>query len=216
MLLLDLFCGAGGAAIGYHRAGFTVVGVDHQPQPRYPFEFHEADAMDYLAEHGSKFHAIHASPPCQAYSPMRARHTGKQYPALVDHVRDMLLGYLCPWVIENVSGARLPTHIQLCGTMFGLGVRRHRLFECSDLLLVDMRCRHKRGDLPPVGVYGHTGGAERRTKNGKPAAPRHGLEDWKMAMGIDWMTCEELSQAIPPAYTEWLGKHLLALVEADL
>jgi DNA (cytosine-5)-methyltransferase 1 len=206
--LLDLFCGAGGAAMGYHRAGFEVVGVDIAPQPHYPFEFVQADALEYpLAE----FDAIHASPPCQHYAGITAL-TGKpdEHPDLIAPVRERLRGTGVPYVIENVEGARRKMRaLPLCGSSFGLDVRRHRYFETNWLLLVP-RCSHhlqqprfrsldKRGSgvSRVVGVHGHVnyaGEGEIRAR----------------AMGIDWMTQDELVEAIPPAYTEFIGKALLA------
>jgi hypothetical protein len=126
--LLDLFSGAGGAAVGYARAGFEVVGVDIEPQPNYPFEFHQADALEFCREHGHEFDAIHASPPCQAYTPLRAVH-GKDYPDMLAATREALEATGLPWVIENVPGAPINSGIFLCGTMFDLRVYRHRWFE---------------------------------------------------------------------------------------
>jgi DNA (cytosine-5)-methyltransferase 1 len=135
--ILDLFCGAGGASAGYARAGFDVVGVDLNPQPRYPFEFHQADALTFPLD---GFDAIHASPPCQAYSTMRrGLWKDREHPDLIAPIRDRLIGADVPYVIENVEGARrlLVNPVLLCGTMFGLGtkegnqLRRHRYFECS-------------------------------------------------------------------------------------
>ena len=131
MKLLDLFCGAGGAAMGYHRAGFDdITGVDIKPMPRYPFKFIQGDALEYLAAHGAEYDVIHASPPCQAYSIMQhANHMRKDHPDLVDSVRDALKQTGKPWIIENVPGAPLIDPILLCGLSFGLRVIRHRLFE---------------------------------------------------------------------------------------
>ena len=131
--LLDLFCGAGGAGMGYHRAGFDVVGVDLNPQPRYPFEFHQADALDYAREHGREFDAIHASPPCQAYSlaSRQWRIRGRKYPVLIAKTRELLNAMAKPFVIENVPGAPLINPTVLYGTMFGLMTMRPRLFETS-------------------------------------------------------------------------------------
>lgn len=206
--LLDLFAGAGGAAIGYHRAGFDVVGVDIDPQPNYPFEFHQADAMTFPLD---GFDAIHASPPCQAYTAYRRRGggVGNGYPDLIDDIRHRLIRALVPWVIENVPGAPLHNPIQLCGSNFGLDVRRHRLFE-SHLMLMAPPCNHGRQTprFPP---------ATNRTN------PRSTVEIgvWRIplavqqqAMGIDWMTLEELTEAIPPAYTQWIGEQLLAHLKA--
>lgn len=205
--LLDLFCGAGGCAVGYDRAGFDVTGVDNRPQPRYPFAFHQADALEFLAAHGREYDAIHASPPCQAYSRVTKRwgRTG-DHPDLIGHVRDMLAGYAVPWVIENVGGAPLCCPFMLCGSMFGLKVRRHRWFESSDVILAPC-CRHRRHEYV-VQVNGNPGGSSRRDSH----IPRHTADEWAKAMGIDWMTAKELSQAVPPAYAEFIGLRLMALV----
>src|SRR3990167_5832997 len=150
MRLLDLFCGAGGAAMGYHRAGFDVVGVDINPQPRYPFEFHQADALTFPLD---GFDAIHASPPCQAYTAMRrlGKNAGSNAPELVDPIRSRLVGSGVPWVMENVVGSPLLNPLMLCGSSFGLGVQRHRLFEGSHLVF-GLPCRH--GEASPVPVWG--------------------------------------------------------------
>ena len=139
--LLDLFCGAGGAAVGYHRAGFDVTGVDINPQPRYPFEFHQADAIHYLAEHWQEFDAVHASPPCQSYSTGVSSKSskwvptlGKDEPALIGAVHERLVHLELPWVIENVMGARkhMPgLWFVLCGAMFDRPIPRHRVFSTS-------------------------------------------------------------------------------------
>ncbi len=225
--LLDLFCGAGGAAMGYHRAGFEVVGVDIKAQPHYPFEFHQADAMTYPLE---GFDVIHASPPCQHYTSLKAMWNRREHPDLVAPVRDRLITSGLPWVIENVPGAPMENYLVLCGSMFRLGcdgaeLRRHRLFESSVAIIPPASCNHgwSGPDSAAIGVYGHSGGYShaqryctigvygghgrdrRRRKNGQhfPTAQR------KEAMGIDWMTGTELSQAIPPAYTEWIGRQLM-------
>lgn len=226
--LLDLFCGAGGAAMGYHRAGFDVVGVDISPQPRYPFEFHQADVMsvlDSLVTGGEwrhtlpTFAAIHASPPCQRYSSMtRVVGNPADHPDLVDAVRDRITALGVPYVIENVEGAPLRQPLTLCGSMFGLGavcrdggyrqLRRHRLFEMSQFALAP-QCRH---DGEPVGVYGSGGGQQKTARSGNGTNRGYmGIKSERCeAMGIDWMNNAELSQAIPPAYTEFLGRLLLA------
>ena len=129
MRLLDLFCGAGGAAMGYYRAGFeNIVGIDNKPQPNYPFEFIQVDALEYLVEHGSEYDIIHASPPCQAFSWAAAR-WDKEYPDLISATRDLLLRTGKQYIIENVITAPIEKSLLLCGTMFGLGVIRHRHFE---------------------------------------------------------------------------------------
>jgi DNA (cytosine-5)-methyltransferase 1 len=215
--LLDLFSGAGGAAVGYHRAGFDVVGVDHVVQPRYPFAFVCADALECLRDHGREFDAVHASPPCQAYS--RARHTpgsrGREYPRLLPATLAALAALGVPWVVENVEGAPLPFAAVLCGTALGLRVRRHRLFAASFPLFAPGPCRHRPGDLT---VFGHcvqvtaSRGAAYVASSGRThyRPLRVSTADGARAMGINWMTRGELSQAIPPAYTAWVGQQLLA------
>lgn len=199
--LLDLFCGAGGAGYGYHLAGFDVVGVDLHPMPRYPFEFVQADALAFPLD---GFDAVHASPPCQGYSVTSSLHD-REHPRLIDPVRERIQHL--PYVIENVVGADLRSPVKLCGSMFGLGVRRHRLFE-SNLLLLQPECRH---DLQPepVDVTGTGGPAGREPGGGggihrKPRNLAHARE----VMGIDWMSRRELSQSIPPAFTFYLGEQL--------
>jgi DNA (cytosine-5)-methyltransferase 1 len=205
MRLLDLFCGAGGAAAGYARAGFEVVGVDHEPQPRYPFEFHRADALEALAAHGREFDAVHASPPCQDHSALHYRAGLHGTGALLATTRDALLELGRPYVIENVPGADMARLIELCGSMFGLGangrvLRRHRWFEASLFVLVPPdQCAGQ--DIG--GVYGD-GGAGDQTRG-----YRFHPDEARAAMGIDWMNRVELSQAVPPAYTEFLGEALL-------
>lgn len=213
--LLDLFCGAGGAAVGYHRAGFDVVGVDIKPQPRFPFEFHQADALEYLdpwAGLYATFEVIHASPPCQGFSDLRSMYNAKAHPDLLAPTRTRLLATGLPYVIENVEGAPMSNYIVLCGTMFGLGwqdaeLRRHRCFELSHVPLMVSQCQHRRRRV--IGVYGGHGRDRRRKVNTQdyPTSAR------REAMGIDWMTSAELSQSIPPAYTEWIGRQLLASLE---
>ena len=192
MRLLDLFCGAGGAAEGYRRAGFTeIVGVDHKPQPRYPFEFVQADALTFPLD---GFDVIHASPPCQAFSNARVIH-GVEHPDLLSPTRERLVANSMPWVIENVPNAPMRVDVRLCGSMFGLRspagrLIRHRWFEFSSppaALTLLPSCDHS---LPVVSVFGHGGHIYR------------GVEDWRTVMGIPWMTRAELAQAIPPAYAD--------------
>lgn len=204
--LLDLFCGAGGAAMGYALAGFDVTGVDIAPQPRYPFAFHQADALDFAWLHGHKFDAIHASPPCQGYSACRflPQNAGNEYALLIDATRRMLRSLHVPYVIENVAGAPLQMPVVLEGRMFGLRVLRKRLFECSFFLLappVPHRPKRKlvadisefeRGQYEFVSVYGQ----------------RFAVQVGRDAMQIPWMTRSELAQAIPPAYTQFIGSAL--------
>lgn len=223
--LLDLFCGAGGAAMGYYRAGFEVVGVDINPQPRYPFEFRQGDAIGAL-ERGLWFNttdrratdydlfdfdAIHASPPCQHYSDLAHRNgNADEHPDLIDTVRDLLDATGLPWVIENVEGAPLIEPTMLCGTMFpSLAVIRHRLFETNWPLTAPPHGKH------PL-VYtrdkrkAHYGKLDEATSyvsvnGGGNCSVKRARE----AMGIDWMTKNELNEAIPPAYTTWIGWNLL-------
>ncbi len=213
--LLDLFCGAGGAAMGYHRAGFDVVGVDINPQPRYPFEFWQADALVALAKWESvgTFDAIHASPPCQTYSVTRSLHSAA-YPDLVGVTRQLLNFTGLPFVIENVQGAPLENTVKLCGSSFGLGVRRHRLFESNVMLWNPPPCRHELQPEPiDVTGGGPSKGPRLDGKGGRSRKPRT-VKEAGDAMGIDWMTRAELNEAIPPAYTAWIGGQLIAQLEA--
>lgn len=205
--LLDLFCGAGGAGMGYHMAGFDVVGVDIQPQPRYPFEFHQADALTWLAEHWQEFDAIHASPPCQGYSKMRHLPwlRGHEYPLLIDATRNALNATGKPWVIENVSTAPLCGG-ELCGLALGLPLLRHRRFESNHLLLFPPCPGH------PTLFAGKNQMSHRGRKGGiMGVLPGH---DPRVALGCEWMTTREARQAIPPAYTRWIGEILLHALEA--
>lgn len=212
-LLLDLFCKAGGAAKGYWLAGFDVIGVDIEPQKRYPFEMVVADALQPPFDL-SGFDAIHASPPCQAYSRSRNNGCHKGSVKLIPQVREMLSATGRPYVIENVVGSDLRDPLELCGASFGLhtgqfDLARHRLFEVSFLIL-GPPCQHRRGKT--IGVYGNGTNAWHRKKFGRNITDA----EKKEAMGIDWMTRKELTQAIPPAYTEFIGKHLLhRIIEAD-
>jgi DNA (cytosine-5)-methyltransferase 1 len=207
--LLDLFCGAGGAGMGYHRAGFEVVGVDIKPQPHYPFEFHQADALEYLAEHGHEFDVIHASPPCQGYSVTKSLHD-KKYPMLIEDVRKELIKTSKPYIIENVPGAPLFNALMLCGSMFdGLKVYRHRLFECHPEITFSPRmCNHSYSMPASKGEY-HT-----LAHQSFITCVGHNFqaESGKIAMQIDWMTRDEMAQAIPPAYTEFIGKYLMEAI----
>ena len=258
MRLLDLFCGAGGAARGYQQAGFYVVGVDINPQPRYAGdEFVQADAMTYPLD---GFDAIHASPPCQHYSIMRNLPwlRDKEYPALIEPVRELLKLSGVPWVIENVYGARRsarrPDGMQagwLCGQMFGLPILRHRMFETSffwlqpshiphwgtvrngrmlgsrarDVVTVadnrGMELTRRVNELHPAvsmtgglerGLHGNHGGNGAQTIDAN-VGHAAGFEAAKLAMGIDWMRREELTQAIPPVMTEYIGRALMAVLE---
>lgn len=207
--LLDLYCGAGGCAMGYHRAGFDeIVGVDIRPMPRYPFTFVQGDALEYLAAHGHEFDAVHASPPCQAYV-QRNKNLVTKHPKLIEPTREALRRLGKPYVIENVEGAPLQAPTLLCGTMFGLKVRRHRLFEAPGILLLTPGCHHwgtvAAGDFAAVYAFGGKGHRHGPGKRDPKSAPG---PEWSDAMGIDWMTKAELSQAIPPAYTLFVGNGL--------
>lgn len=205
---LDLFCCGGGASMGLHKAGFEVVGIDIKPHPRYPFEFHQADALEFPF---GGFDFIWASPPCQGYTALRHAPGTKGAPLLIDQVRDRMPAGV-PWVIENVEEARwaMRNPMLLCGSMFGLGAQgcrtqRHRLFE-SNFPIEQMPCAHD--DRPVIGVYG--GHARKRSKvhggrgtrdvwtGGHKAAASE-------ALGIDWLTLAEMSESIPPAYAEFIG-----------
>jgi DNA (cytosine-5)-methyltransferase 1 len=187
--LLDLFCGAGGAAVGYDRAGFEVVGVDIVDQPRYPFEFHQADALTFPLD---GFDAVHASPPCQHYARVtRWRGSAEAHPDLLGVVLQRLRPGLMPWVVENIPEAIPAPDLMLCGSSFGLPVRRHRHFLTSWPAFGLMApCCHD-AVLP----FMHKG--ERAYAD---------------AMGCNWMNKTEARQAIPPAYTEWIGTRLLQAV----
>lgn len=232
MKLLDLFCGAGGCTKGYQRAGFQVRGVDVKPQPRYcGEEFIQADALEYLtglidSSEVKEFSAIHASPPCQGYSQLLhlpwLKH--KEYPKLITPTIELLEKSGLPWVIENVENAwrEFPHHhvILLCGQNFGLQVYRHRLFASNQLLLAPAHLTHrevigpgrnlnnrKKGTLNASSARGSWGKGGVITVAGN----QYRKKDGQIAMGIDWMTKPELSQAIPPAYTEFVGRQLKEL-----
>lgn len=208
--LLDLFCGAGGAAMGYARAGFAVTGVDIKPQKRYPFAFVQADALAYVAEHGHEYDVIHASPPCQRYTvAQNAAKNADAHPDLVAPVRELLIATGKIYVIENVVGAPLRNPVQLCGISFGLQVRRHRLFESNVFLMVPP-CQCQRADY--YVIFGHE---VRSRRHGRKAGRKNSITMGRIAMGINWMTRAELSEAIPPAYTEWIGYQLRSHLEHD-
>lgn len=194
--------------MGYYRAGFTdITGVDHKPMPRYPFRFVQADALEYLAEHGYEYDVIHASPPCQAYSISRNNGCHKDAPKLIEPLRELLRSTNKIYIIENVYGAPLENPIQICGASFGLGVsgfdlNRHRYFETS-IPMLSMPCQHKRGRT--IGVYGNGTNSYHHKKFGRCVT----IAEMRAAMGIDWMTRKELTQAVPPAYTEYIGRRIL-------
>lgn len=208
--LLDLFCGAGGAAMGYSRAGFQVVGVDINPQPNFPFEFIQADAMTVSLE---GFDAIHASPPCQ-FNLTALNAVNRMLGRVADHsdlileTRARLLAQCVPYVIENVVGAKLLNPVRICGSSFALPIRRHRLFE-SNVFLLAPQCEHDREHEAKYWTSFAPKG--KRTKSRVVQVYGNGGErhEWGPALGIDWMTPDELTQAIPPAYTEHIGRQLI-------
>lgn len=207
--LLDLFCGAGGASMGYYRAGFDVVGVDIKPQPHYPFKFYLADALTFPLE---GYDAYHASPPCQLWTKKnkdwgRKRVSEINYPDLLTPIRERLKQIAKPYVLENVNGAPLNGLLMLCGTMFGLKIIKHRFFEYNFEMpfSAPFTCNHK-------GVYNPWQGKNRSA------------DKFREATDIDWMPCSggasrkagytgDLSNAIPPTYTEYIGKYLLEAVK---
>lgn len=209
--LLDLFCCAGGAALGYHRAGFEVVGVDINRQPNFPFEFIQTDALSLDMNFLRSFDVIHASPPCQSYSDLAKRNgNADKWPRLIEPVREMLRATGKLYIIENVEGAPLLEPAILCGTMFpGLRVIRHRLFEANFPIYppphgphplvhtFDKRKAHYGKLNQDTSFVQVTGGGNCSVANARDA------------MGIDWMTKNELNEAIPPAYTEFIGKELM-------
>jgi DNA (cytosine-5)-methyltransferase 1 len=223
--ILDLYCGAGGAGKGYADAGFEgfeVVGVDINPQPNYPYEFHQADAITYLLTHYREFDAVHASPPCQRYSGSASfNNSAGNHPDLLGPTRLACIMTGLPYIIENVPGAPLDDPFMLCGTMFNMGahdvdgvwlqLKRHRLFETNwDYAhMRQVQCNHVKG-VVSCSVFGYGGAmspeyrdSERRHKGYVPALPV--LQE---AMGVDWTTKRELSESIPPKFTQWIGAHL--------
>ena len=229
--LLDLFCGAGGCTKGYQRAGFDVWGVDIAPQPNYCGErFHRGNALKLLGSmlhpfpvwRAEDFDAIHASPPCQAYTAYQRTGNVGEYPDLIDATRLALQATGLPYVIENVVGAPLEDPVLICGSMFDppMDIQRHRLFETNwPLEPPTWPCRHKL-----LGPDRFPGGRSKERTGSNRGLVRATVEvgTWDIplarqqeAMGIDWMTLEELSEAIPPAYTEHIGGYLMAAVNAN-
>ena len=231
--LLDLFCGAGGAAWGYKLAGFHVTGIDIMPQAHYHGDiFIQGEALAYLTTYGHEFEVIHCSPPCQGYSSITPRERRGHHVKLVRSLRDVLMRLGLPFVIENVRGAceEMRHPLKLCGSMFDLEtschaqLRRHRYFESNVLLLSPGECQHGQRTLA---VHGHefrnekSRWAQRRTITVTGSTPQQNVirnqlretfpvTEARKAMGIEWMSMRELSQAIPPAYTEWIGHQLMA------
>lgn len=220
MRALDLFCCAGGTTKGLQKAGFQVTGIDNKPQPRYCGDaFIQADALEPPVRL-SDFDFIWASPPCQAHTALKTMHNAKRHENLIPQTRALLEASGRPWVMENVPGAPMERSLMLCGTMFGLGVddaelRRHRVFECSFFMLqpecshggsstIGVYGGHVRNRKRTIGVYGK-GCRDSRRKHDK-GHPDFTAEQGRAAMGIDWMTVAELSQAIPPAYSEFIGR----------
>ncbi len=221
---LDLFCKAGGASVGLHRAGFDVLGSDIADQPRYPFAFTRRDVLSFETRELRQFDFIWASPPCQRHS-RATRQTGnpEDHPNLIAPVRAMLKAAGVPYVIENVLNAPLIDPVMLCGAMFDLGVVRHRLFEFSWLVPQPAHPKHK-GSLVTgeyVTVAGN-GGVPAWTlrERERRGLPRHregeySLANWSRAMGIDWMDRAELVEAIPPAFAEWVGRQALDQIHSE-
>src|SRR5262245_23077181 len=222
--LLDLFCGAGGAGMGYSRAGFDVFGVDINPQPRYPFMRLRMNALEYLDAwprypdshpYKDSFAAIHASPPCQRWS-LKTKDR-EQHPDLITPLRPLLERTGLPYVIENVPQAPLRfgtgQTIMLCGSMFGLRVRRHRYFETNFDLLSPGPCRHNE-ESPRYELYDHGKHYMSRGVHVFGTGGGKGREHWQEAMGIDWTDdTDELREAIPPVYTELIGHQLLTYLQ---
>ena len=208
--LLDLFCGAGGAAKGYQQAGFYVVGVDIKPQPHYcGDEFYQADALGFPLE---GYDAYHASPPCHAYSICHNIHTckDKNYPDLIGSLRLLLINTRKHYVIENVVGAPLNLPIMLCGLMFQLKVLRHRLFECNFYCMQPGHPLHRNVEIGKNGyccVVAHSA-----TKCSTNYQYPNKKIVWQEAMGIDWMTKYEMTQSIQPAYTRHIGEYLMKAI----
>jgi DNA (cytosine-5)-methyltransferase 1 len=216
MRILDLYSGAGGAAAGYVRAGWEAVGVDIVSQGRYPYAFYQGGALAWLEAFLTwghwpmdlEFDAIHASPPCQFYSVSKNNGTNTEALDLVPATLALLRQTGLPWVCENVPGAPLPSAVELCGASFGLGtagldLARHRAFETNWPLMAPP-CQHRRGQT--VGVYGHGTNSWHRELIGRNIT----VAEMREAMGIDWMDRATLTQAIPPAYTEYIGRELLS------
>ncbi len=204
MKALDLFCCAGGASMGLHRAGFEVTGVDIAPQPRYPFTFIQGDALEADLD---GYDLVWASPPCQRYT--RAQNASKNahsHPDLIPAMRAKLKVWGGVWIMENVVGAPLDNPATLCGLALGLNVKRHRLFE-SSLFLFTPPCPSHNVDY--FVIFGHE---VRNRRHGQAAGRKNKIAEGRKAMGIDWMTRGELSEAIPPAYSEYLGRQAMRIL----
>ena len=214
MKLLDLYCKAGGASRGYQLAGFEVVGVDIKKQKRYPYEFIQADCLELMKdmEFLRSFDVITASPPCQTHSITQhlrnAQGKSTDKIDLIPQTREALVASGKPYVIENVPGSPLINPIRMCGSSFGLKVRRHRLFE-SNIQLTSSICNHKEQGKP-VGIYGSM-----RDEIPKGGHTAKSIEQAREAMGIDWMIWGELVEAIPPIYTQTIGKQILSMIVSN-
>jgi DNA (cytosine-5)-methyltransferase 1 len=212
--ILDLFCCQGGAGTGYHRAGFDVVGVDIDPQPNYPYEFHQGDALVFLKEHGHEFDAIHASPPCQSFLNLGkvniALGRDYDYPNLIGPTREMLEEIGKPYVIENVQDARshMVDPVRICGTGLGRPLRRHRLFE-SNIPLEGVPCDHGAFTEPKYWTGWRPKGEKRLSTVVQVYGNAGGQHEWPDAMGIDWMDRHGFVEAVPPSYTEHIGRQLI-------
>lgn len=215
MRLLDLFCGAGGSAMGYSQAGFTeIVGVDIMPQPNYPFTALKGDALDSWtwpmeAVNIHDFDLVHASPPCQHFTKYRnvVKDIHTRYEDLIEPTRRLLQNAGMPYVIENVPGAPIRPDLELCGSQFGLDVRRHRWFETSFPVMGPGGCNHKGW----ARQYKSSTGRANKRYTIEVGSWDEKLEDQKAAMGVDWpITVRELSEAIPPAYTKFIGEAFIA------
>jgi DNA (cytosine-5)-methyltransferase 1 len=207
--LLDLYCKAGGSSMGYYRAGFEVTGVDIQNQRKYPFVFIKSDVREVLRDHKflKSFDAIAASPPCQLFSQTKhLRDSQGKDTNKINMIPETIEGLMMsgkPWIVENVPGAPLDKPVQVCGSAFGMKIRRHRLFQ-SNVHLVGTSCYHSG---ITVGVYGQLN--DRIPNGGRTAKD---LKEAREVMGIDWMPWTSLVEAIPPNYTEYLGKQLMSYV----
>lgn len=212
--LLDLFAGAGGAARGYQQAGFYVVGVDIEPQPRYAGdEFHQADAMDFPLD---GYDAIHASPPCQDHTSLVFTRRGEAHGTgwMLEATIERLQAAMVPWVVENVPGARMPGAFTLCARSFGIQkLKRHRQFLTNVAMLVPpCAC----DGTQPIGVYGDLSKNDRPVPNSRDGYVRlrAGVQTARDLLGCPWMDAKELTQAIPPVYTHHVGLQLIAALEA--
>lgn len=216
--LLDLFCGVGGAGEGYQRVGFEVTGVDHIPQPNNPHHFIEEDAIFYLITEGHKYDVVHLSPPCQQYSISTApqRNKGKTYPDYIKRCRELLLNIGIPYVMENVMPAPIRRDLVLRGDMFGLKCLKQRKFEIEGFFIMQPGIPKKKGTLKGGDFTQVVGKGQLAVTGGQPFKHHQGsiLANWRYAMQMPWAkTYKELANAIPPAYTEYIGKQLIEQLE---